>query len=189
MRRNVPLALQVKVDGELFKVGQHAYVIRDLAKFKVWERDFHDREPAYGCAVCGRGDEGEEEGETPLYECDFCLRGFHSDCLETADQDRVVQSDVSWRCPECRANAAHKTESLAQLLVFGDAVVGLVQIESIWRDSSTGDAFVDVRWFVLRRETCMPGAAALEILIFVFACVAVAGWSHRDAFLAFHSGT
>jgi hypothetical protein len=148
----------VKVDGEVFRRGDCAYVISD----KTIDLD-DDAEEI--CAACGTThgpsgvtqsrNEGEGEGEGDvMLECDGCLRGWHLGCLTPP---LLEVPDAEWVCPMCLASedgvAApdERTRKRTACSEFLDGRLHLCRIENIW---SEGSEFKFVgRWFATPEET------------------------------------
>ena len=148
----------VKVDGEVFRRGDCAYVISD----KTIDLD-DDAEEI--CAACGTThgpsgvtqsrNEGEGEGDADvMLECDGCLRGWHLGCLTPP---LLEVPDAEWVCPMCLASedgvAApdERTRKRTACSEFLDGRLHLCRIENIW---SEGSEFKFVgRWFATPEET------------------------------------
>ena len=137
---------QVKVDGEVFKRGDCAYVISDKTE------DFDD-DSDETCAACAKT--GDPETDVML-ECDGCLRGWHLGCLNPPLKD-VPESE--WTCPMCLASAdgvapLTSSEGNGRRTACGEFLAGklhMCRIECIW---SEGDQFKFVgRWFATPEET------------------------------------
>ena len=88
-----------------------------------------------------------------VYECDYCLRCFHASCLSPED----ARPTHEWRCAGRILN--HRTDTMSQLLVFGDSVIGLANVENLQKAGGTTCA--SVRWYSPWRQ-CVPGAIRLR---------------------------
>ena len=141
----------VKVDGEVFRRGDCAYVISD----KTLDLD-DDAEEI--CAACGTthgpSETREEDDADVMLECDGCLRGWHLGCL-TPPLAEVPEAE--WVCPMCLASedgvAApdERTRKRTACSEFLDGRLHLCRIENIW---SEGSEFKFVgRWFATPEET------------------------------------
>lgn len=134
---------EVKVDGEVFRRGDCAYVISDRS------RDL-DEDVDFPCSACGSlGDPDKDV----MVECDGCLRGWHLACL---NPPLVEVPDTEWLCPMCLASedGVAPPEAGARRTACTEFLAGnlhLCRIECIW---SEGDQFKFVgRWFALPEET------------------------------------
>ena len=149
---------QVKVDGEVFRRGDCAYVISDKTK------DL-DEDGDEVCAACGTthgkageegGDDDDEKEPDVMLECDACLRGWHLGCLTPA---LTEVPKAEWVCPLCLASedgvAERGDDDVSKRRTacteFLDGRLHLCRIECIW---SEGGEFKFVgRWFATPEET------------------------------------
>jgi hypothetical protein len=147
-------AAQVTVGGNVFKVGDTAYVVCDTYRYNSWiDKD----SPADGlCDECGYGD---TRRRGLLYECDFCLRNFHIKCLD-ASADDPEEADP-WRCSHCAAGSKPPENSRAQAFLFGRSFLGLGEINSLWQDAG-GHALVRIQWYTLPKAAGMGAIHALN---------------------------
>ena len=147
---------RVKVDGEMFRRGDCAYVISDKT------RDL-DEDAEEICAACGtthgpggapRDGDNDAEADVML-ECDGCLRGWHLGCL-TPPLAEVPEAE--WVCPMCLAAedgvAApdERTRKRTACSEFLEGRLHLCRIEHIWSEPGGEFKFVG-RWFATPEET------------------------------------
>ncbi|EEH52496.1 uncharacterized protein MICPUCDRAFT_36249 [Micromonas pusilla CCMP1545] len=134
---------QVKVDGEVFKRGDCAYVISDKTV------DLDDETTDEPCTACGEATRGDDF----MLECDGCLRGWHGGCLNPA---LTAVPEGEWHCPMCLASrdgvappsAAGKRTAVGEFL---SGNLHLCRVECIW--SERGRFYFVGRWFALPEET------------------------------------
>jgi len=134
---------QVKVDGEVFKRGDCAYVISDKTV------DLDDETTDEPCTACGEATRGDDF----MLECDGCLRGWHGGCLNPA---LTAVPEGEWHCPMCLASrdGVAPPSATGKRTAVGEFLSGnlhLCRVECIW--SERGRFYFVGRWFALPEET------------------------------------
>jgi hypothetical protein len=139
---------QVLVDGVIFRVGDAAYVVLDPTKYTAF-CEFPDEENGEvtpgACHACGH----EEQADSTLIECDYCMREYHLAC---------VASDVDdgdfWKCSHCisgRRRWRQYQQTKAQAFVQLPDTVGLARIKAIWQEGSS--KLFNAQWFYRPSDT------------------------------------
>ena len=122
---------KVKVEDEVFKVGDDVYVCTPETVDLTEDVD-------HICELCKKT--GVEEGadgkevETEMLECDYCVRSWHLRCLKLDH----VPDETFWSCPMCVAapsGIAAPQNFHERRTPCGEFLAGrlcLARIESIW---------------------------------------------------------
>ena len=122
---------KVKVEDEVFKVGDDVYVCTPETVDLTEDVD-------HICEICKKT--GVEEGadgkevETEMLECDYCVRSWHLRCLKLDH----VPDETFWSCPMCVAapsGIAAPQNFHERRTPCGEFLAGrlcLARIESIW---------------------------------------------------------
>ena len=137
---------KVNLDGEIFAVGDSAYVVNSKTE------DFDEDEDAL-CMVC----RDPVDDDRVMLECDMCLTGWHMCCLRPP-LTNVPESD--WSCPLCTRESA-SVSAMPQLQntsrsACGEFLAGrmlLARIEHIWEENGTYQ--YAARWYTLPEDTHM----------------------------------
>lgn len=138
---------RVRVDGEVFRVGDIVYVVMD-EKYINSNLENEAEDEAYKCGICG----SSSERISALLECSKCVCGYHLHCLNPP-LNSVPEG--RWMCPNCAAGKAPRKRSLtsAREHFLQQKGLGLVRIESIYKYGNETEFYFQARWFCLPEET------------------------------------
>lgn len=134
------------IDKEVFRVGDHVYVVIDETLLGSQLDDEEDE--CYSCGICGSAD--KRKGK--LLECSKCLGGFHLGCLNPPLKE-IPEGD--WVCPTCSAGRAPRLRSIkcARERLLQQRGLALARIMSIWKDGKTGWIEFTAQWYHVPEET------------------------------------
>lgn len=137
---------EVKLDGEVFRVGDQVYVVIDESLLGSGLDDEQDE--SHSCGICGSSDQRKSK----LLECGKCLGGFHLRCLNPPLKE-VPEGE--WVCPHCSLGKPprHRAIKCARDRFLRQSGLGLARIVALWHNHATGETNFTAQWYYLPEET------------------------------------